>query len=150
MPGENGRGRVERRVQEVTARRRANVEDYVRPQLQPDEQIAAVLVRAQNRPIIPLIGLIQLFFLRYYSVVVTSRRVLFVRLGAAGRPRAIEDVFDREQVRVLEWRRTSRVTGSGMPLLVLERAGQRFTLRPNLSHSGGDEVVAELGGAPSA
>jgi len=150
MPEQDGPGRLERRVQETVARRRAQVEEYVRPHLEPDEQIVAVLVRAQTRPIMPLIGLIQLIGLRYYSVVATNRRVLFVRLSGTGKPRAIEDTFEREKVRVLVWRRTSRVTGSGMPLLVLDRAGQRFTLRPNLSHNGGDELVGVLGGAQSA
>jgi hypothetical protein len=124
------------------------MEEYVKPQLQPDEQILAVLARSQTRPILPLIGLIQLIGLRYYSVVATNRRVFFVRLGGSGKPRSIEDVFDRSQVRVLEWRQTSRVTGSGMPLLVFDRSGQRFTLRPQVL--GGEELVAALGGiAPS-
>jgi len=46
MPEQDGPGRLERRVQGTVARRRAQVEEYVRPHLQPDEQIVAVLVRA--------------------------------------------------------------------------------------------------------
>lgn len=146
MSEEQGPGRGERRARETMARFRAEAEEYVGPQLQADEKIVAVLLKAMTRPIYPLIGLFGLIGLRAYAVVVTDRRVLFVRLGLSKwEPRALEDAFARDQVRVVEWRPTSRISGTGLALLVLDRAGQPFKLRPE-PNSGADELVDALGG----
>jgi hypothetical protein len=144
MSEERGSGRTERRARETQARFRSEAEEYVRPQLQTGETIVAVLVRALTRPVYPLIFAL-LLPARPYSVVVTDRRVLFLRLGMSKYEPRVEDVFDRDQIRVVESRPPTRMWGVG--LIVFDRAGKPFKLRPG-PHSGADELVEALGGPP--
>ncbi len=147
MADEGGLSRVERAARATRDRFRSEAEEYLRPHLQPDEKIVAILAKALTTPVYPLVGLIQFLWMRAYTVVVTNRRVIFLRLGLSkSQPRAVEGEFPREQVHVREWRpKTSRVTGTGLAVLVLDRAGEPFKLRPD-PYAGGEELVEALGG----
>ncbi len=147
MADKGGLSRVERAARAARERFRSEAEEYLRPHLQPGERIVAMLAKATTMAVYPFVGLIQLFWMRAYTVVVTDRRVIFLRLGLSKwQPRAIEGEFPREQVHVREWLpKTSRVTGTGLAVLVLDRAGEPLKLRPD-PYAGGEELVEALGG----
>ena len=140
---DKGPGWGERKAREIIGRSQAQAEEFVRPELEEGEDIAAVLVNASNKDAArtaPLGVAANLVGLRVFTVVVTNRRVLFVRVGGMkGEPRAIEQAVPRDQVRVVEYQHPKRGMRAN-PRLVLEVAGHQFVLAPPTNYNGAQEV----------
>ena len=88
-------------------RRRAKVEEKVRPQLQAGESIDATLSFAQTGPTpwFALLTYLIFFWIRYYAFVATNQRVLLVKRSSfLNRVLDVESTFDRNQVTVTEYR----------------------------------------------
>ena len=92
----------------IAERRRAKVEEFVKPQLEPGEQIVMTVSHVQTGPtpwFQALFGILFLFWVKYQALVLTDRRVLVIKKSMmSGRPRAIDAAYPRNQVKVLDYR----------------------------------------------
>jgi hypothetical protein len=129
----------------IVERRRQQVREFAGSYLESGERIVAVLPNGQTGW--PYLGVINLLWVRCFAVVVTDRRVLFVRCSvSAGTLQSFEASVPRDSVRVLEWQ-----TGLWSKL-VIARPDQSDPFKLNVTRTyrtDGAEVVAALGGAAS-
>lgn len=126
------------------------VADFVAPQLEPGEQVEAILRASQTGPspwlwsllLGPLLGV--LYGIRHYAVTVTDRRVLFVRLGGwVGGPKAVEEAYPRTAVKVKDFK-----PGTVYGVLRLTRPSGELKLNfHRVARGGAEDVVRALGAA---
>jgi hypothetical protein len=127
------------------------VVDAVSAQLEPGEQVRAVLKSSQTGPSPwpwSINGYIWFLYIRYYAVAVTDRRVLLVALSKLSRrPRALAAAYPRSAVRVKEWKE-----GALWSVLRLDRpSGGELKLNiPRVMRSDAAKVVAALDSGPAA
>ncbi len=91
----------------VADRRSAKVRTFVEPQLEPGEQVVALLPTGQTGPSpwFMLLTYLISFWIRYYAIAVTERRVLFVRCSTwTGRPKTLERAESRGAVTLVDYR----------------------------------------------
>ena len=91
----------------IADRRREQVAAAVAPQLEPGEEILANLPSCQTGPSPWMYAVTYLiaFSIRQLGVVVTDRRVFFVKRGTfTNSVKGIEAVLDRDAVQVTEWK----------------------------------------------
>ena len=125
--------------------------DVVQSQLEPGEQVQAILKSSQTGPspwLWSIIGYIWIMFIKYYAIVVTDRRVLLVTLSKlSGRPKTFAEAYPRSAVRVKEWKE-----GALWSVLRLERpTGGELKLNvARVMRGGAEKVVAALGAGPAA
>ena len=74
--------------------------DFVAPRLGPDEDVRGGAM-GQSGPMPGLFGLIGMLFIKQYYVVLTSKRVMFVRTSQlSGKPIGIDFEDERDRARV--------------------------------------------------
>jgi hypothetical protein len=133
----------------ITERRRAKVEEFVTPQLEPGEKIDAILSWSQTGPSPWFAALTYLifFWIRPYAVVVTDRRVLFIRRSFwTNRVKNIESTVPRNEVTVAAYKPPPTLWGK----LVLNRPGGQLKLNVHrMNREELDTFVPALGGAPA-
>jgi hypothetical protein len=128
----------------ISERRAEKMRKFVAPHLGEGEQVTAVMPTGQTGPSpwFALLTYLIFFWIRMYAIVVTDRRVVFVRcsIWTCG-PRRVEDTPPRGDVSVLEW-----TPGALWGKLVLDRKGQALKLNVHRAfRAGADAVVAALG-----
>lgn len=133
----------------ITERRRAKVEEFVTPQLEPGEKIDAILSFSQTGPSPWFAALTYLifFWIRPYAVVVTDRRVIFVRRSLwTNRVKGIDGTAPRNEVTVAEYR-PPKVWGK----LVLNRPVGLIKLNVHrMNREELDTFVPALGGSAAS
>src|SRR5215216_4770407 len=91
----------------IADRRRAKVEESVRPQLQAGENIEATLSFVQTGPTpwFALLTYLIFFWIRYYAIVVTTQRVLLVKRSTLlNKVRDIESTYAKNEATIVEYR----------------------------------------------
>jgi len=133
----------------IADRRRAKVEEKVRPQLQAGENIEATLSFAQTGPTpwFAILTYLIFFWIRYYAFVATTQRVLVVKRSTfLNRVLDVESTFDRGQVSAIEYR-APKVWGK----LVLQAGPTTWALNVHRMHKQECEQLVEvLGGVKAA
>lgn len=130
----------------IAGKRRQKTLEFVAPSLEAGEHVQVVLPHGQTGPTpwFFLLTYLTLFWIRYVAIVVTDRRVLFVKRGTlSGRLQGVEATFDRGAVGVGEWR-----PGALWSVLRLERPDGPLKLNVHRMHrADAEELVAALGQA---
>jgi hypothetical protein len=92
----------------IAERRRAKIEEFIRPQLDAGEQITVIIGHAQTGPtpwLQGLFGVIFLFWVRFLALVLTDRRIILIKKSMlSGRAQSIAESHPRNEVRVLEYK----------------------------------------------
>jgi hypothetical protein len=91
----------------IADRRRQQVVDAVQPQLEQGEEIHANLPSSQTGPSPWFYALTYLiaFWIRQLGVVVTNKRVFFVKRSAlTNKVKGVEEVLPLDQVHVTDWK----------------------------------------------
>lgn len=133
----------------IAENRRNKVTAVAQPALESGEQIVAVVGQAQTGPTpwFFLLTWLIAFWIRYWGLVLTDRRLIFVKCSSfTGGPRSVDHSVPRDQVRVLEYK-PPKVWGK----LVLQTGSE--TLKVNVHRISRDDVnalVQALGGVASA
>jgi hypothetical protein len=129
----------------IADRRRAKVEEKVRPQLQAGENIDATLSFAQTGPTpwFAILTYLIFFWIRYYAFIATNQRVLVVKRSTLlGRVLDVESTYTRDQASVVEYR-PPKVWGK----LELQLGPSPWTLNIHRMHKQEcDAFVQVLGG----
>lgn len=133
----------------ITDTRRRKMVEHVTPQLEAGEQVVANLPYGQTGPTpwLSLLTYLYMFFIKFYGVVATDRRVLLVRRTFLfNRISGVESAQALAQVHVLGWK-----PGALWGVLKLEVAGAPLRLNvPRMHRTDADGLVAALGYAPEA
>jgi hypothetical protein len=133
----------------IAENRRNKVAAIVQPELEAGEQIVATIGQSQTGPTpwFFLITYFIIFWIRYWALVLTDRRVIFVKCSTwTGGPRAVDHSVPRDQVKVLEFR-----TGTVWSKLTLQAGPETLKLNvPRISRDDATAFVQALGGAVSA
>ena len=92
----------------IAERRRAKIEEFIRPQLDAGENTTVIIGHAQTGPtpwLQGLVGVIFLFWVRFVALVLTDQRVLVLKKSwLSGRPQSIAESHRRNEVRVLAYK----------------------------------------------
>jgi len=134
----------------IAERRRAKIEEFIRPQLDAGENITVTIGHAQTGPtpwLQGLFGVIFLFWVKYQALVLTDRRLILIKKSMlSGRAQSIAESRPRNEVRVLEYK-VPTVWGK----LILDLAGN--PLKYNVHRMDRDQLqqlVDALGGVTEA
>jgi len=127
--------------------RRRKLVEHVAPQLEDGEQVAATLPYGQTGPTpwLSLLTYLFMFFIKFYGVVATDRRVLLVRRTLLlNRIKGVESVHAPSQVRVVGWK-----PGAIWGVLKLDVAGAPLRLNvPRMHRTDADGLAVALGYTP--
>jgi hypothetical protein len=134
----------------IAERRRAKVEEFVRPQLEAGEQIVTTVSHVQTGPtpwFQALFGILFLLWIKYEALVLTDRRVLVIKKSLlSGRPRAISTTYPRNEVKVLDYQ-VPTVWGK----LTLDLGGTPVKLNVHrMNRDQAQQFVDALGGITTA
>jgi len=137
----------------IADRRRSKVEDFVRLQLEPGEQMKSTVSFAWTGMSPWLMSIVLGYFIGYllgmrmYAVVVTDRRVIYVQKTFwLGRPKVITGSDPLSAVRVASF----RPPGLFGKLELTSTAGPSKYWVPRIHKAEADAVVAALGGVTAA
>ena len=126
------------------------VADTIASQLQPGEQIQAILKTSQTGPspvVFAFVGAIWSLFQQFYAIAVTDRQVFFVSLSKlSGRASKVAQVYPRSGVKVIEFKE-----GALWSALRLDRpgAGEIKLNVARIVRSSAEAVVAALNVPPA-
>ena len=133
----------------IADNRRNKVNAIAQPQLEPGEQIVATIGQSQTGPTpwFFLLTWLIAFWIRYWGLVLTDRRLVFVKCSSfTGGPRSVDHSVPRDQVKVLEYKRPG-VWGK----LVLQTGPETLKINVHrISRDDADAFVQALGGSVSA
>lgn len=132
----------------IADRRYRKVEEFITPQLEAGERVDTILSYCQTGPSpwFTALTVLIIFWIRPYAIVVTDRRVIFIRRSAlTNRVKGIESIAARHEVTVAVYH---------VPILwgklVLNRPGGPLKLHVHRMHLEDLETfVPALGGVPA-